>query len=391
LAKVSQRPWKIPGQRTKRKAWGFTTRVSCSPCPHRHHQTGAVLHPDGVRQVRSYKADWTKEDAEKALAAMLLKIEPEKPKGTGITLGQACERYLAAKSRKRSLANDIRIVRHLKAELGENTPLAEITAARISEYRSKRLAAVRKIGTGDTATERRLTAAAINRPLALLRHLLGLAREEWGALDTVPRIRLEREPQGRIRWLEPDEEVRLLDACGKSRAKHLAAVVRVAMETGLRRGELLGLQWDQVDMSRGLIRLADSDTKSGRRREVPMRQTVYEVLAGLQGDHTGRVWPTGDVRTAFENAVTEAKLDGLHFHDLRHSFASWFVMRGGSLQALQTILGHQDIKMTLRYAHLAPDRLRSEMTRTERNAETASVLAQALAHEPAAREVVPAS
>ena len=145
MAKVSQRPWKIPGQRTKRKAWGFTTRVSCSPCPHRHHQTGAVLHPDGVRQVRSYKADWTKEDAEKALAAMLLKIEPEKPKGTGITLGQACERYLAAKSRKRSLANDIRIVKHLKAELGGNTPLAEITAARISEYRSKRLAAVRKI------------------------------------------------------------------------------------------------------------------------------------------------------------------------------------------------------------------------------------------------------
>jgi integrase len=210
-------------------------------------------------------------------------------------------------------------------------PLSEITAARISEYRSKRLAAVRKVGTGESATERRLTAAAINRPLALLRHLLGLAREEWGALDAVPKIRLEREPQGRIRWLEPDEEARLLDACGKSRTKHLAAVIRVALETGLRRGELLNLTWDQVDMSRGLIRLADTDTKSG-----------------LQGDREGRVWPAGDVRTAFENAVAEAKLDGLHFHDLRHSFASWFVMRGGSLQALQMILGHPDIKITLR-------------------------------------------
>jgi integrase len=344
-----------------------------------------------VRQVRSYKAEWTKEDAEKALAAVLLKIEPEKPKSAGITLAQACERYLAAKSRKRSLSNDTRIVKHLKAELGDDTSLSEITAARISEYRSKRLAAVRKIGTGESATERRLTAAAINRPLALLRHLLGLAREEWGALDAVPRIRLEREPQGRIRWLEPDEEVRLLDACGKSRTKHLAAVVRVALETGLRRGELLGLQWEQVDMSRGLIRLADTDTKSGRRREVPMRQAVYEVLAGLKGARKGRVWPAGDVRTAFENAVAEAKLNGLHFHDLRHSFASWFVMRGGSLQALQSILGHADIKMTLRYAHLAPDHLRTEMSRTERNAQTASVLAQASAQEPSAREVVPAS
>jgi site-specific recombinase XerD len=88
--------------------------------------------------------------------------------------------------------------------------------------------------------------------------------------------------------------------------------------------------------------------------------------------------PVGDIRTAFENAVVEAKLDGLHFHDLRHSFASWFVMRGGSLQALQTILGHADIKMTLRYAHLAPDHLRSEMARTERNA---LVSAQAPAQE----------
>ena len=121
-----------------------------------------------------------------------------------------------------------------------------------------------------------------------------------------------------------------------------------------------------------------------------MRQAVYEVLAKLPGDHTGRVWPAGDIRTAFENAVVEAKLDGLHFHDLRHSFASWFVMRGGSLQALQTILGHADIKMTLRYAHLAPDHLRSEMTRTERGAQTVSKITQAITHEPAAREVVPA-
>jgi site-specific recombinase XerD len=120
-----------------------------------------------------------------------------------------------------------------------------------------------------------------------------------------------------------------------------------------------------------------------------MRQAVYEVLAALPGDHKGRVWPVGDIRTAFENAVSEAKLDGLHFHDLRHSFASWFVMRNGSLQALQTILGHADIKMTLRYAHLAPNHLRSEMTRTERGSQTVSKITQAITHEPPAHEVVP--
>jgi hypothetical protein len=102
----------------------------------------------------------------------LLQIEPEKPKTPGISFGQACERYLAAKSRKRSLENDTRIVKHLKAELGADTPLGEITARRIGEYRSKRLAAVRTVGAGEKTTERPLTAAAINRPLALLRHLL---------------------------------------------------------------------------------------------------------------------------------------------------------------------------------------------------------------------------
>ena len=115
-----------------------------------------------------------------------------------------------------------------------------------------------------------------------------------------------------------------------------------------------------------------------------MRQAVYEVMAGLQGTREGRVWPAGDIRTSFENAVAEAKLDGVHFHDLRHSFASWFVMRGGSLQALQTILGHQDIKMTLRYAHLAPDHLRSEMTRTERSSQPAAEITQEITHEPVA-------
>lgn len=118
-----------------------------------------------------------------------------------------------------------------------------------------------------------------------------------------------------------------------------------------------------------------------------MRQAVYEVLAPLRAaarevlkpgpdgqlpELRGRVWPAGDIRTAFGNAVEEAKLDDFHFHDCRHHFASWFVMRGGSLQALQRILGHASLTMTQRYAHLSPDYLRSEVARTERRAEPAS-------------------
>jgi integrase len=289
MAKVNQRPWKIPGQRTKRKAWGFTAQIN-------------------GRQVRRYKAEWTQGDAEKALAQALLQLEQKKATAAAdITFGEAAARYLATKSRKRSLAEDKRIIDHLKSELGADTPLTEITASRISEYKAKRLAAVRKIGEGETASERPLTAAAVNRPLALLRHLLRLAHEEWEALESVPRIRLEKEPQGRLRWLAQEEITRLLDACSKSKNKELRAAVIVAVNTGLRRGELLGLTWERIDASRGVIRL--EMTKSGRRREVPLNDDSYGALVSLGQKQAGRVFQTRYIKTAYDNAVSAAKLD----------------------------------------------------------------------------------
>lgn len=220
---------------------------------------------------------------------------------------------------------------------------------------------------------RQYSAAAINRPLAALRHLLQLAYEQqWAPLSSVQKIRLEKEPEGRIRWLEPDEEQRLLEASRASRTKGLATIVQIAMETGLRKGELLGLTWERVDLSRGVIRLEgrahgeSGGTKSGKRREVPMRQVVYDLLAALPEPRTGRIWRQSNIRTAFGSAVEAARLEDFHFHDLRHHFASWYIMRGGSLPSLQQILGHADLKMTLRYAHLAPEHLRSEIAKTER-------------------------
>ena len=96
-----------------------------------------------------------------------------------------------------------------------------------------------------------------------------------------------------------------------------------------------------------------------------MRQVVYNVLSQLPGLHVGRVWPAGSIRTAFENAVENAQIEDLHFHDLRHHFASWYVMRGGALPALQQILGHATLAMTMRYSHLSPRHLRDEMDRTD--------------------------
>jgi len=186
-------------------------------------------------------------------------------------------------------------------------------------------------------------------------------------LSTVPKVRLEKEPQGRLRWLEPDEERRLITACRASALPYLADLGTVALETGMRRSEAEGLTWDRVDLSRGVLRL--EMTKSGRRREVPMRQRVYDVLAGRPGGRQGRLWPEGSTRAGFEAAVEGARLDApFRFHDCRHHFASWFMMRGGSLPALQKILGHASLAMTMRYAHLSPEHLRGEMAKTERSA-----------------------
>src|SRR5437867_968683 len=107
MAQVNQRLWKIPGQRTKRKAWGFTAQIN-------------------GKQVRRYEAEWAQDDAEAELAKALLQMEPEKPKGPGITLAQAAERYLASKARKRTIEGDRRQLELLRAEFGAVTPLAEI-------------------------------------------------------------------------------------------------------------------------------------------------------------------------------------------------------------------------------------------------------------------------
>lgn len=104
-----------------------------------------------------------------------------------------------------------------------------------------------------------------------------------------------------------------------------------------------------------------------------MRQAVYGVLAGLRGPREGLVWPARKIRTAFESAVAAAGLEGFRFHDCRHHFASWLMMRGGSLQALKEVLGHRDIKTTLIYAHLSPAHLRAEIPKTERPAITAPI------------------
>jgi integrase len=344
---VSKRAWIYQGKKRTRWAYSFWS--------------------DGTQHRR--QGFLSQAEAQEALDVarnVILRPAPVAlPAVPSMTLGEGIERYLKAKARKKSLPEDERIAKHLKVELGDQTPLTAITAARISEYKGRRLA-ITKSRRGEP-----LSAASINRPLALLRCLLTMAAREWQVLGAVPAIFFEQEPEGRVVWLELDAEQSLLAAAKGSRNPDLYALVLLAVETGMRCGEILGLEWANIDLSRGVITLASRSTKSKRRRLIPMRQAVYDLLAA-RTDRTGHVFSRrgwDSYRTAFEtiaaNVVTEPDGEPLTFHGLRHHFASWFMMRGGRPEVLQKILGHATPTMTARYAHLSPDYLRSEMVKTE--------------------------
>jgi integrase len=267
--------------------------------------------------------------------------------------GGDSRRYYLLRSRKKSIREDRRLGAVLLARFGDVSP-TEITAARISEYKAERLAVTSsRLGAP-------LSVASINRPLAMLRTVLRVACREWETLGTVRHIKLEPEPQGRLRWLDEAEATRLLAACRAGKHPDLADLVTLALFTGMRQGELLGLTWGRVDRARGVVLL--EITKSGKRREVPLNSEADAVLAHRQEGATGSlVFPPrwDGYRRAWRKALEVAKLDGFRFHDLRHTYASWTMQRGASLPALQAILGHATLAMTMRYSHLAPAHLRA--------------------------------
>lgn len=232
MAQVIKRVWKSGPRKVKRVAWGYTLQVPCNPCPHRHPTTGAVLHPRGVRQDRVFDSAWTPEFAEKELAARILELgaAPVATAPEPRRLEQLITDYLDFKRAKgkRSIRQDEQICAALKRGLGAGTLVAEITAQRIAQYDRDRVTQTSRLG-------RLVTPSTVNRELAILRHMLRLA-EEWGYVGKVPRIRLAKEPEGRLRFLSEPEIARLLEACQASKNRFLTSIVTVALNTGMRKG-----------------------------------------------------------------------------------------------------------------------------------------------------------
>lgn len=244
--------------------------------------------------------------------------------------------------------------------------LSTLHAADVRAYIDQRRSAGRGTGT-------------INRELGLLSSVINYARREWSwEIPNPVHGRRLREPEGRVRWISRAEAVALLRAAElQKRAPHLVDFVRLALHTGCRRGELLGLEWRRVDLQAGLIHLGAEHTKSKRRHSVPMNA---EARAAIMNRLRFRAQHCPDsrwvfcrrngtriaaVKRSYATACKDAGIEDFHVHDLRHTCAAWLVSAGVPLSEVRDLLGHSSVVMTERYAHLAPENGRAAVMRLE--------------------------
>lgn len=210
--------------------------------------------------------------------------------------------------------------------------------------------------------------STINRKLASLGKLLRCAfQREW--IGKMPEIGRMAEPTGRIRWFTDVEIAWVLGYLGATDRGDFSDLVVFLLDSGARAGEATRLRWEDVDLAGGVVRLWE--TKNDRPRSIPLTERLAGALRSRQAMLLGKggvdlVFPgwvnaqgrSTPISDQWVKTVNHLKIEG-RLHDLRHTFASRLVQRGASIQAVQQLLGHSNIQMTMRYAHLAPDNLRS--------------------------------
>lgn len=254
------------------------------------------------------------------------------------SLLELLDRYEAEKTApKRGRVQELSVLAALKDERIAGRSLASIRSQDIAALRD----AWQKVG---------YKPATIRRRLSVLSHAFEVARKEWGMEGLINPVRLISLPtvrNARDRRVSGDE----LDAiCGASRSPDLVFLIRLAVETAMRRGELVDLQWAHIDLERRVAHLPD--TKNGDARDVPLTTAAVELLRGLERRADGRVFGmrADSVTQAFDRACKKAAVDDLRFHDLRHEGTSRLAEKL-QLHELAKVTGHRDMRMVARYYH----------------------------------------
>jgi len=271
------------------------------------------------------------------------KYQPNKNKKK-IKFNEFADMYVEsyAKTNKRSWKTDDYYLRFMR-KFFKKFCIHEISSLDIEKYRTERL-------------KQGVKPSTVNRCLAILRKMLNLA-VDWGFLENnqMSKVKLYSEKDNFVeKKLTNDEQECLLEAS----SERLRSIILVALNTGMRLGEILNLQWSQVDLDNERIRV--EKTKSGKIRVVDINSFLMEKLVELKsanGDSgylflnpkTGK--PLTTVKTAFKAACRRAGIKGLRFHDLRHAFASRLIAKGVDIITVKELLGHSSVKVTERYTH----------------------------------------
>lgn len=326
------------------------------------------------QQVRRSTGTTDKRLAEAILGQVRVQIIEgrffEKPEAQHRTLTELMDRYTSEHAARRAnYRRELTSVKNLKAFFG-NPTLDQITPKRIVAYKNQRYTDGVKPAT-------------MNRELATLKKAFNLARREWEWCTDNPvcRVSMEKENNSRDRWLTVEEEQRLLPAA----VPWLRELLIFAIYTGMRMGEILALTWAGVDLFRRTVTVFRS--KNGERRTIPVSTTVLDLLKHKYATrpgavdivfHSERQTPLdgSNIRRALTTALKSAKIHDLHFHDLRHTFATRMVQAGIDLYKVQRLLGHKSPIMTQRYAHHYPESLRDGVDALEAGRSVSTNLAQ---------------
>lgn len=388
--------WTYEGK--KRKAWGIRYRIDDGPAVRRivaETKEGAEAELDTEREkYRRRQAGLTEGKTFADLVTPFLTFKEQRGRSMG-----------PIRSRVRNLTPvfGTKLLHQIDAEAIDG-----FVVARRAEY-LKNPCRKHKAGQRCSKCDQCIDPATVNRDLAVLRHMLKLAVRKWRWLDREPYIEMLPENPPRDLEVTEAEEARFLAKCSPA----LADLVTAALATGMRQGELRTLTWAQVDLGACVIDFPP--TKRGRKRLMPVNETLYYVLArrkaaaqGLTGPRKsdrvfcrvdGVPWSKGAIEDHFEKALAAAEIrKALVFHDLRHTFASRLKRNGVGETEIQRLLGHKTLAMTDRYITVEVEQMRAAVASLactnnaqERAAVSAGAAAASAACTNIAQQTVPAS
>jgi integrase len=292
-------------------------------------------------------------------AAIVHGTLPDRPAVKGaMTLGDILDRYMQEITpTKRGAASELLRIKAFKRDPIAAVALRNFSSSHVAAYRDRRLLAV--------------SSSSVRRELTIIRHALEIARREWRLPivgNPVADIRRPLDNCARERRLEAGEEARLMEAIDAGLNSELRPAVELAIHTGLRRGELLNLDWNCIDLNRRLARIPV--TKTGKPRTIPLTDAACTILLARHPRPVGRVFQmtANALQQAWQRAVKRAGLVDLRYHDLRHEALSRMFELGLSMPEVALISGHREPRMLLRYTHIRPSDVARKLSGKQWNA-----------------------